>query len=227
MWRPIAIRRLLVSRGVSHAVGQTGPSRPRPHCVPEYGCSDLQFFSCDAGAKPPPSARPSGRAGWGSSQPARPNWRQMSQQRQWCRYCWRRTGGDECEVPRGQVVRETRSLVITEIGDFRTTPGHSPCAACKSHTAISTEDVAEGSNSGLRQAELGECQEVVRKSPISVMNGGHRRTCERAMPASSRGETESLEPRVPGALHELLVPCCSGEPSCPSHSAVMSTYRPS
>ncbi len=35
--------------------------------------------------------------------------------------------GGVCEVPRGQVVRDAKRLVITEIGDFRTTPKHSPC----------------------------------------------------------------------------------------------------
>jgi len=35
--------------------------------------------------------------------------------------------GGVCEVPRGQVVRDAKRLVITEISDFRTTPKHSPC----------------------------------------------------------------------------------------------------
>ena len=35
------------------------------------------------------------------------------------------------EVPRGQEVRETESLVITEISDFRTTPWYSPRTPCK------------------------------------------------------------------------------------------------
>lgn len=36
------------------------------------------------------------------------------------------------ESPRGQVVRDAKRLVITEIFDFRTTPGHSPCTSVKS-----------------------------------------------------------------------------------------------
>ena len=38
--------------------------------------------------------------------------------------------------PRGQVVRESSILVITEIFDFRTTPRHSPCSACRSRGSV-------------------------------------------------------------------------------------------
>jgi hypothetical protein len=41
------------------------------------------------------------------------------------------TGREKREVPRGQVVRESKILVITEDYVFRTTPRHSACSACR------------------------------------------------------------------------------------------------
>jgi hypothetical protein len=37
---------------------------------------------------------------------------------------------------RGQVVRDAKRLVITEISDFRTTPRHSACSACRRSRSI-------------------------------------------------------------------------------------------
>jgi hypothetical protein len=50
-----------------------------------------------------------------------------------CQDTWR-----SGELPRGHVVRETKSLVITELSDCRTTPWYSPRTACNQGGVSST-----------------------------------------------------------------------------------------